>query len=76
MRFIENFRQVFPRLWTVWIISIAIALTLVEIFMADTLASLVTPLQMQLLQLVMLIAAMVARGLVQDALQQHNTVET
>lgn len=70
MRLIDDFRHVYPRLWVVWMIALAVVLTLAEIFMADVLSSLLTTTQVQLLQLCLLVAALVARGMAQKALRK------
>lgn len=71
MRLIDDFPRVYPRLWTVWVLALAVVLTLAEIFLTDALTGVLTRLQLQMLQLALLVAALVARGLGQSVLRAY-----
>lgn len=75
MQCIPRLRQTFLKLWTVWIIILAIILTLADIFLSDWMTSFLTPLQSQWLRLALMVAALIARSLVQPALKDLEEAE-
>lgn len=69
MQCIPRWRQILLRVGAVWIIVLAIILTLADIFLSDWMTSFLTQLESQLLRLALMVAALIARSQVQPALK-------